>query len=109
MIPELVRLVTAQGDNGLIGTNEVAHGASHASISRVGLLANAVVDLKDVGWLGVKAHGCFDHPLSMDTEFNGVHRANGRAATAKRAPVFVPTNLPWQVFNTQCGRGNFSV
>jgi hypothetical protein len=40
---EFIRLISAEGSDGVVGTDHIAHRAAHTLIGRIGFLANTVV------------------------------------------------------------------
>ena len=48
---ELVGLIASHGDDGVVGADQVAHGAADTCIGRIGLLPDAVINLEHIGGL----------------------------------------------------------
>jgi len=103
MKPELIGFIGAIGNHAVIGTDQVAHGTSHAGIGRVGSLANAVIDLIDTRRALVPADFTqarqLDRPFAVYPQFDGMHRTNGRAAAAQGALVLFPVYPPGKIFD----------
>ncbi len=87
------------GPDGVVGTDHVAHGAADTSVGRVGLLADAVKNGMFIFGLFHQACGGNYLALAEYTEFNSVDRTDRSAATALGTEIFVPLDLPVQVFN----------
>jgi hypothetical protein len=63
---EFVRFVVPVNHYALVGTDHGAHATANASVSRVGLLSDAIEDLVDIGRLFIQTHGGLYQSLAMD-------------------------------------------
>jgi hypothetical protein len=100
MIAKLIGLIPANGHNGIVGTHHITHGTANAFISRIGSLADAVIGTIYTGGGIHESHGGLQIPFTENPELDGVNRADRRAFAAKRTRVFIPDNLPGQIFDT---------
>jgi hypothetical protein len=95
---QLVCLIAPAGDNGIVGTDHIAHGASHTGIRGIRFLPDAVEYFIICRSSFLDIHRRMNASFAKNPQFNGIHRAYRRATAAKGAFVFVPVNLPWQIF-----------
>jgi len=94
---QLVDFRAARGRDGAVGTDERAHAAAHAGMRRIGALINAVVHGKHVAGPALQADRRRKRALAVHAQINRPDGTDGRAASAQRAPVPVPQNLPGQI------------
>jgi len=94
---ELVRFVVSVNHYAFVGADHATHAAADATVSRVGLLPDAIKDLVDIGGLFIEAHRGLYQPLTMDPQINGMNRADSGAAPTQAAFILLPEDLPRQV------------
>jgi len=99
MKSELVCFVTSGRDDGIIGTDQIAHGATDACITRVCFLPDAVIYGEDIARAFRKVESGLNHPLAKNTQLYGINRAYRRAPSAKVALFFTPEDLPGEIFD----------
>ena len=90
MEAELIHFIAFCRRNGIIGADQIAHGAPDAFVSRIGFLANAVIDLKFVCRLLGHIKVRMNLPFSKNPQFNGVNRTDGCALAAQGTFIFMP-------------------
>jgi hypothetical protein len=101
MIAQLIGLVGAAWNNGIIGTHHGTHGTTDTFVGRVRFLSNAIVAGKS-GSGGLKEifHRRCNGAFAENPQLNRIDRADSCAFPAKGTFIFVPDNLPWQILYT---------
>ena len=105
---QLLQLVAVDGDDGVVGAHEGAHGAAHAGVGRLCPLPDAVPDGIDVPRGFLEPEGHRDRALAVDPQLDGAHRAYRRAVPAEGALLLIPMDLPGEVLYAECRRGKSS-
>jgi len=97
--PEFVDFRAVQRRNRAVGANHGAHPATHARVSRVRTLINAVINGEKIAGPGFQADRRLQGSFAVNAQFNGANRTNSRTTAAQRALFFAPENLPGQIFD----------
>jgi hypothetical protein len=100
VIAEFIGFVPANRCDGIVGANHIAHRTAHTLVSRIGFLPDPVIGLINAGRGIHKPYGRLQISFAKHPEFYGVNRADRRAFAAKGTGVFIPNNLPRQIFDT---------
>ena len=102
MKTQLVYLIAADRNNGIIGADKVAHPATHTRMFRIGALPNTMVNLENVTRFFLQAYGNVNEPLPVNSKIYGLHRAYSATPATEGTFIFVPQYPPGQIMDTQC-------
>ena len=85
------------GTDGVVGTDQGAHGASDTGIFHPCFLADAVKGIIVIGMRFFRLDRCFDDSFLENLQLNGLDGTHRRALAAEGASVIVVADLPGQI------------